>query len=157
MVFIFLEFKSNWLNNNDSLNIELFYNDKLHLIWKGDELLANEITDFYHHSKYMVAYSKPSYRDITSFSFNSADSPPLSSKSSTVNYLNSPQSLKLSSNSNFSTQRSFPESVLKSNHSSFLLRITSTQNSCFSPSIHKSSVASAPRLLSKHFPTASKR
>ena len=144
--FHFLEFKSNWLNNDDSLNIEPFYNDYLHLIWKGTELLAKEITDFYHHSKYMVAYSKPSYRDIASFSFNSADFPPLSSKSSTDNSLNSLQSSKLSSNSNFSTQRSFPESVLKSNHSHFLLEITSTHNSCFSPSAHNSSVASAPRL-----------
>ena len=37
--FYFLEFKSNWLNNDDSLNMELFYDDSLHLIRKGNELL----------------------------------------------------------------------------------------------------------------------
>ena len=91
-----------------------------------------------------MAYSKPSYRDITSFSFNYADFPPLSSKSSTVNSLNSLQSSKLCSNSNFSTQKPFAKSVLKSNHTLFPLETTSTQNSCFSPSAHKSTVASAP-------------
>ena len=75
------------------------------------------------------------------FSFNYTDFPPLSSKSSTVNSL---QSSKLCSNSNFSTQKSFAESVLKSSHTLFLLETTSTQNSCFSPSAHKSTVASAP-------------
>ena len=89
-------------------------------------------------------YFKLSYRDITSFSFSFADFPPLSSKSSTVNSFNSLQSSKFSSNSNFSTQKSFAECVLKSNHSRFLLGTNSTQNSCFSPSAHKSSVASAP-------------
>ena len=130
--FHFLEFKSNRLNNDDFLNIELFYDDDLHLIRKGNELLAKEIIDFYYHSKYTVVYSKPSYRNITSFSFNYADFPPLCSKSSTVNSFNSLQSSKLCSNSNFSTQNSFAESV------------TSIQNSCFSPSAHKSTVASAP-------------
>ena len=88
-----------------------------------------------------MTYSKPSYRDITSLSFNFADFP-LSSKSSTVNSFNSLQSSKLSSNSNFSTQKSFSGSVLKSNHSLFTLGTTSTQNYRFSPSVHKSSVAS---------------
>ena len=142
--FHFLEFKSNWLNNDDSLNIELFYNDDLHLIRKCNELLAKEIINFYYHSKYTVAYSKPSYRDITSFSFNYADFPPLSSKSSTSNSFNSLQSSKLCSNSNFSTQKSFAESVLKSNHTLFSLETTSTQNTCFSHIAHKSTVASAP-------------
>ena len=94
--FHFLEFKSNWLNNDDSLNMELFYDDDLHLIRKGNELLAKEIINFYYHSKYTVAYSKPSYRDITSFSFNYADFPPPSSKISAVNYFNSLQSSKQS-------------------------------------------------------------
>ena len=115
----------------------------LHLIQKGNELLAKEIIDFFYHMKYTVAYSKPSYRDITSFSFNCADFPPLSSKAPLL-ILSTLQSLKLSSNSKFSTQKSFAEFVLKSNHSRFLLGATSTQNSCFSPSAHKSSVASAP-------------
>ena len=139
-----MEFKSNWLNNDDSLNIELFYDDDLHLIRKGNELLAKEIINFYYHSKYTVAYSKPSYRDIISFSFNYADFPPLSSKSSTVNSFNSLQSSKLCSNSNFSTQKSFAQSVLKSNHTLFPLETTSTQNPYLSPSAHKSTVASAP-------------
>ena len=138
-----MEFKSDWLNNDDSLNKELFYDDDLHLIRKGNELLAKEIISFYYHSKYTVAYSKPSYRDITSFSFNYADFPPLSSKSYTVNSFNSLQSSKLCSNSNFSTQKSFAESVLKSNHTLFPLETTSTQNSCFPPSANKSTVASA--------------
>ena len=126
--------------------MELFYHDDLHLMWKGKEFLAKAIINFYYHSKYTVAYSKPSYRDITSFSFNYADFPPLSSKSSAINSFNSLQSSKFSSKPNFSmfTQKSFAESVLKSNHSLFPLGTTSTQNSCFSPSAHKSSVASAP-------------
>ena len=137
--FHFLEFKSNWVNNDDSLNMELFYDDELHLSRKGNELLAKEIINFYCHSKYRVAYSKPSYMEITSFSFNYADFPPLSSKSSTVNSFNSLQSSKLSSNANFSAQKSFAESVLKSSHILFPLRTTFTQISCFSPSAHKSS------------------
>ena len=54
--FHFLEFKSNWLNNDDSLNMELFYDDDLHLIRKGNELLAKRIINCYYHSKYTVAY-----------------------------------------------------------------------------------------------------
>ena len=123
--------------------MELFYDDDLHL-FTSNELLAKEIINFYYHSKYRVAYSKPSYRDITSFSFNDADFTPLSSKSPTVNSFNSPQSSKLSSNSNFSIQKSFAEYVLKSNRTLFLLGTTSTQNSCFSPGAHKSIVVSAP-------------
>ena len=91
-----------------------------------------------------MAYSKSSYRDITSFSYNFEDFPPLSSQSSDVNSFNSLQSSKLSSNSNFSTQKSFSESVLKSNHFRFLLGKTSTQNYCFCPSAHNSIVTSAP-------------
>ena len=91
-----------------------------------------------------MAYSKPSYRDITSFSYNFADFPPLSSQSSTVNSSNSLQSSKLSSNSNFSNRKYFADSVLKCYHSRFLLGKTSAQDSCFSPSAHKSSVTSVP-------------
>ena len=89
-----------------------------------------------------MTYSKPSYKDIISFSFNYADFPPLSSKSSTVNSFTSLQFSKLCSNSNFSTQKFSAESVLKSNHTLFPLETTSTY-SCFSPSAHKSIVASA--------------
>ena len=52
--FHFSEFKSNWLNNDDSLNRELFYDDELRLVRKDNELLAKEI-NFYYHSKYTVA------------------------------------------------------------------------------------------------------
>ena len=58
--FLFWEFKSHWLDNADSLNMELFHNDELHLIRKGIELLAKEI-NFHYHLKYPAAYSKPSY------------------------------------------------------------------------------------------------
>ena len=58
--YFLLEFKSNWLNSDDSLDMELFYDDYLHLIRKDNELLTKEIIDFFDHSKYMVAYSKPS-------------------------------------------------------------------------------------------------
>ena len=101
--FHFLEFKSNRLNNDDSLNMELFCDDYLHLIRKGNGLLTKEIIDFYYHSKHTVTYLRPSYRDINSFSLNYADFPPLSSKSSTVNSFNTLQSSKFSSNSNFPT------------------------------------------------------
>ena len=46
-----LEFKLNYLNNDDSLNMELFYGDDLHFIRKGNELLAKEIIHFYDHLK----------------------------------------------------------------------------------------------------------
>ena len=46
---------------------------KFQVVWKNNELLAKEIMNFYCHSKNKVAFSKPSYRDITSFSFNYAD------------------------------------------------------------------------------------
>ena len=64
--FHLLELKSNWLNNDDFLD-ELFYDDDLPLIRTDNELLAKEIINFYCHSKYKVAYAKPSYRDITFF------------------------------------------------------------------------------------------
>ena len=70
------KFKSNWLNSNDSLAMELFYDDYLHLLWKGNELLPKEFIDFYYHLKYTMAYSKPSYIDITFFSLNYPDFPP---------------------------------------------------------------------------------
>ena len=117
-----MEFQSNWLNSYDTLNMELFYVDDLHLIRKGKELLVKGVINFYYHSKYLVAYSKPSYKDITSFLFSYADFLPLSSKSSAVNSFDSLQSSRLSSNSNFST---FPQ-----NNSLFPLGTTSTQNSC---------------------------
>ena len=90
-----------------------------------------------------MAYSKPPYRDITSFSFNYADFPPVSSKSSALDSL---QSSETSSNPNFPifTKRSFAKSVLKSNNSHFPLGTTSIQNSCFSPSAHNYCVGSAP-------------
>ena len=65
--FVFL---NNWLNHDDFLNMELFCDDYLHLIRKSNELLAKEIIDVFDHSKYTVAYSKPSYRNITSFLYN---------------------------------------------------------------------------------------
>ena len=71
--FHFLEFKSNWLNNDDSLNLELFYDDDLYLIRNGTELLAKEIINSDYHLKYTVAYSRSSYKDVTSFLFNYAD------------------------------------------------------------------------------------
>ena len=85
--FPFLEFKWNRLNNDDSLNMELLYDDDLHLIRKSNELLTKEIINFYYHSKYTVVYSKSSYRNITSFSFNYADFLPLSPKNSAINSL----------------------------------------------------------------------
>ena len=93
-----------------------------------------------------MAYSKFSYKDITSFSFNYVHFSPHFSKSSNLNYINSLKSSKLSSDCNFSTftLKYFAESVLKSNHSPFTLGSTLIQNSCFSPSAHTSSVASAP-------------
>ena len=45
--FHFLEFKSIWLNNDDFLNMELFHDGYLHLIRKGNVLLAKEIIDFF--------------------------------------------------------------------------------------------------------------
>ena len=62
--FHFLEFKSNWLHNDDSLNIELFYDDGLHLIRKGNELLAKEIINFYYHTKSILKTFKSFYSNM---------------------------------------------------------------------------------------------
>ena len=138
----FLEYKSNKLNHDGSLIMKLFYDGYLHLIPKGNELLAKEITER-NHSKYkQVTYLLNHFYIHSSFSLNYANFWPLSSKSSTINSFNSLQSSKLSSNSNFPTKTYFAKTVLKSNRSLFLLGTASTQN-YFSPSAHKSSVASA--------------
>ena len=42
--FHFLEFKSNWLSNDESLKREIFYDDDLYLIQKDNGLLAKKLT-----------------------------------------------------------------------------------------------------------------
>ena len=139
--FHYLELKSNWLSNDKTLIIELFYSNHLYLTPKQSKLLENLLS-----FEIRGGLFKSLCREINTFSFNNAKVPPLSSKSSTVNSFNCLQPAKLSSNSNFShfTRKSFAESVLKSNNSLFSLGTFSTQSSCFIPSAYKFSVASVP-------------
>ena len=101
--FCFLEFKSTWLNNDNSLNMELFFDDYLHLIRKANELLAKEIIDFFKIKNTRWLIQTLHIGTLLLFHINFTDFPPLSSQKPTVNSFNSLLSSKLSSNSNFST------------------------------------------------------
>ena len=137
--FHFLEFKLNWFNNDDSLNMELFYNDDLHLIRKGNESLAKEIINYNYHSKYTVAYSKLSIGTLLLFH--------LITQIFHLCFLEAPLLIFYSTRSFLITLIFQLKSLFTSllfNHFLLPLGTASTQNSCFSPSAHKPSVASAP-------------
>ena len=76
-----------WLNVDQSLNMDLFYEDGLHLIKEGSELLEKEIMIFYtqnYHSQFITHRPPPpsphiSYKNMTSFSYDTDDFPPLPS------------------------------------------------------------------------------
>ena len=71
---------------DQSLNINLFYEDCHHLIKEGNELLAKEIMILYKELSFTVSNSLPSpcisYKNIASFSYNTDDFPSLSSDES---------------------------------------------------------------------------
>ena len=45
--FYLLKYNKSWLNVDESVNMDLFYEDGLHLIKEANELLAYEIMAFY--------------------------------------------------------------------------------------------------------------
>ena len=69
-----------WLNVDQSLNMDLFYEDGLHLIKEGNELLSKEIMIF-HKELSSTVYNPPriSYKNMASFCYNNDVVPPLSS------------------------------------------------------------------------------
>ena len=74
--------QSEWLNNDSSLNMSLFYKDGLHLIKTGNELLSKAILNYYQSLKSAVADNiVRSFKDVVSFSLNDSDFPPLRSTS----------------------------------------------------------------------------
>ena len=88
----FLKHSKSWLNVDRSLNINLFYENDLHLIKEGNELLAKGIKIFYKELSFSVYNpSHISYKNIASFSYNTDDFPSLpsdeSSRQSTAVYI----------------------------------------------------------------------
>ena len=68
--------------------MSLFYKDRIHLIKNGDELLAKEILCSYKSLKIKPHNSSiRSFKDVTSFSLNDSEFPPLLSGHSTSNHL----------------------------------------------------------------------
>ena len=77
-----------WLNIDRSLNMSLFYKDRLHLIKNGNELLAKEILCSYKSLKTKPHNSSiRSFKDVTLFSLNDSKFPLLLSGHSTSNHL----------------------------------------------------------------------
>ena len=77
-----------WLNIDRSLNMSLFYKDRLRLIKSGNELLAKEILCSYKSLKIKPHNSSiPSFKDVISFSLNDSEFPPLFLGHSTSNHL----------------------------------------------------------------------
>ena len=75
-----LKHSKSWLNADQSLNMNLFYEDGLHLLKERNDFLAKEIMNFYKELSFTV-YNPPriSYKNIASFSYNTDDFPPLPS------------------------------------------------------------------------------
>ena len=71
---IFLKHNKSWLNVDHPLNIDLFYGDVRYLIKEGNEILANEIMNFYKELPSTI-YNPPriSYKNTASFSYNTND------------------------------------------------------------------------------------
>ena len=80
MAYLFLRYNKSWLNVDQSLNMDLFYEDGLHLIKEGNKFLANEIMAFYEILSSRI-YNTPhiSHKNMASFSYNTDDFAPLPS------------------------------------------------------------------------------
>ena len=76
------------LNIDKSLNMSLFYKDRWHLSKNGNELLAKEVLCSYKSLKTKPHNSNiRSFKDVTLFSLNDSEFPPLLSGHSTSNHL----------------------------------------------------------------------
>ena len=68
------------LNVDQSLNMNLFYEDYPHLIKEGNDFLAKEIMNFSKELSFTVYNpTRISYKNMASFSYNTDDFPPLPS------------------------------------------------------------------------------
>ena len=76
----FLKHNKSWLNVDQSLNIDLFYEDIRYLVKEGNEILAKEIMIFYKELSSTI-FNPPRicYKNTTSFSYNINDFLPLTS------------------------------------------------------------------------------
>ena len=76
----FLKLNKSWLNVDQSLNIDLFYEDIRYLIKEGNEILAKEITIFYKELSSTI-FNPPRicYKNTASLSYNTNDFPPRTS------------------------------------------------------------------------------
>ena len=80
ITYIFLKHNKLWLNVYQSLSMDLFYKDNLHLIKERNELLAKEIMAFYKKlSSTIFNAAHISYKNMISFSDNNDGFPPLPS------------------------------------------------------------------------------
>ena len=76
----FLKHNKSWLNVDQSFNMDVFYEDGLHLIKEGNELLVKEIRAFYKKlSSTVYSTLHISYKNMASFSYNTNGFPPLPS------------------------------------------------------------------------------
>ena len=76
----FLKHNKSWVNVDQSLNIDLFYEEIRCLIKEGNEILAKEIMIFYKELSATIFNSpRISYKNTASFSYNTNDFPPLTS------------------------------------------------------------------------------
>ena len=80
MTYIFLKHNKSWVNVDQSLNMDLFYEDGLHIIKEGNEVLAKEIMAFYKELSFTVS-TPPyiSYKNMASFSYSTSYFQPLPS------------------------------------------------------------------------------
>ena len=80
--FFFTDQDTYWTQPNGCLNSDMFYLDKLHLVGKGDLVLAKSICKSieYCHRIITTSESNMSYKFATAFQLNNADFPVLSSK-----------------------------------------------------------------------------
>ena len=76
----FLKHNKSWVNVDQSLNIDLFYEEIRCLIKEGNEILAKEIMIFYKELSATIFNSpRISYKNTGSFSYNTNDFPSLTS------------------------------------------------------------------------------
>ena len=69
-----MKHSKSWVNVDQSLNMNSFYEHGLHLIKEGNELLAKEIMIFYNELSFRI-YNPPriSYKNMASFPYNTVD------------------------------------------------------------------------------------
>ena len=84
--FFFIDQDTYWTQPNGCLNSDMFYLDKLHLVEKGNIVLAKSICRSMEYSHRIITRNefKTSYKLATVFQLNNGDFPVLSSKNMCV-------------------------------------------------------------------------